>query len=118
MNRYIYTQRLVRQVARTVEAVGECSDQLDKFKIAEELLRELTAAQSEHKAFRNAHEAYAVLLEEVDEFWEEVKKKSVDDGSIARNITLNCMRKELIQIGAMAMRSLLDLNLLTEKEGG
>lgn len=43
---------------------------------------------------RGAHEGYAILLEEVDELWDEVKKKNPDKER---------MRKEAIQIGAMAL---------------
>ena len=41
------------------------------------------------------HEFYAVLLEEVDELWEEVKKQQRDEGRIVR---------EMIQIAAMCVR--------------
>jgi hypothetical protein len=46
------------------------------------------------------HEAYAVILEELDEFWDEVRKKE------------HCpekMLRELIQIAAMAQRAAEDL---------
>ena len=47
--------------------------------------------------FYNAHEGYATLLEEVDEFWDEVKlnQKKRDPAR---------MRKEALQIAAMAIR--------------
>lgn len=47
--------------------------------------------------FVNQHEGYAVLLEEVDELWEEVKKNQ-------RNYDLLAQRKEAIQVAAMAIR--------------
>ena len=32
-------------------------------------------ARTKHKPINSAHEGYAVILEELDEFWDEVKKK-------------------------------------------
>lgn len=49
--------------------------------------------------FKNSHEGYAVILEEVDELWEEVKSK---DG-------LGRAKEEAIQVAAMALRFLSDL---------
>lgn len=45
----------------------------------------------------SAHEAYAVLLEEVDELWAHVKTKQ-------KNRDLGAMRKEAMQVAAMAIR--------------
>lgn len=52
--------------------------------------------------FHNQHEGYAVLLEEVDELWEEVKKNQ-------KNYNLEEQRKEAKQIAAMAIRSMVEL---------
>lgn len=41
--------------------------------------RELESSIEKHGHFNSAHEAYAVLLEEVEEFWEEVRKKKKTD---------------------------------------
>lgn len=51
------------------------------------------------------HEGYAVLLEEVDEFWDEVKKKSTQREPVK-------LLEELVQIGAMAQRCAEDAGLL------
>lgn len=56
---------------------------------------ELVRARTRHGRITTLHEGYAVLLEEVDEFWDEVKKK--------RPASENVLN-ELIQIGAMAQR--------------
>ena len=45
--------------------------------------------------FNNFHEGYAVLLEEVDELWDEIKKKNPD---------LCNLKKEVIQVSAMCKR--------------
>lgn len=47
------------------------------------------------RPYNSMHEAYAVLAEEVDEFWDEVRKK-------ARNRNTKDAYKELIQIAAIA----------------
>lgn len=46
------------------------------------------------------HEGYAVILEELDELWVEIKKKKPDTQE---------MRKEAIQVAAMAVRFIEDL---------
>ena len=45
------------------------------------------------------HEGYAVIKEELDELWNEIKKSKETKGN--KNI-----RKELVQIGAMVIRYL------------
>jgi hypothetical protein len=67
--------------------------------IEEEFIR----ATNNHKPFHSPHEGYAVIKEELDELWEEVRKlKSFDD----RNSDL---KKEAVQLGAMVLRFLVDL---------
>ena len=60
-----------------------------------EIYRELDRAMSEYGPFHSAHEGYAVLLEELDEVWDEIKK---DDSKRAR--------EELVQVGAMVLKLL------------
>ena len=50
------------------------------------------------------HEAYATILEELDEFWDEVKVQDKLHNPKA-------MKKELIQTAAMCVRAIYDLNL-------
>lgn len=69
--------------------------------VALEAVRELERAIANHPSpMCSAHEGYAVLLEEVDELWEEVKKREPD---------MVHMRKEAIQVAAMALRFLMDV---------
>lgn len=59
---------------------------------------EAERAVSLHGDFRSLHEAYAVLLEEVDELWDEVRKKS------AHRIDLD-VYSELVQIAACCVKT-------------
>lgn len=61
---------------------------------------EIDRAQSQFPPMNSAHEAYAVLKEEVDELWAEVK---------AGNGTGHHGVSEAVQTAAMAIRYLLDL---------
>jgi hypothetical protein len=61
-----------------------------------EVATELYRATQKHGPMHSWHEAYAVIREELDVFWESVKAN--DPGP-----------EELIQIAAMAQRALLDL---------
>ena len=65
---------------------------------------EFQKAAAKFPKFNGAHEGYAVLLEEVDELWDEVKLNPRKNPQ--RNAT---MRKEAIQVAAMAIRFVLDV---------
>lgn len=54
--------------------------------------------------FHSAHEGYAVILEEMDELWEEIKNNKSPE-------SLKRQRKEAKQVAAMAIRFLLDIDL-------
>ena len=68
--------------------------------IAEECDNELARATALHRPMHSAHEGYAVILEELDELKAEVWRKQSDKAA---------MRKEAIQIAAMAMRFVRDV---------
>jgi hypothetical protein len=63
-----------------------------------EIRYELESASKKFTAFSSPHEGYAVILEELDELWECIKLN--DHGEL--------MKKEAIQVGAMALRFLID----------
>lgn len=63
--------------------------------IATAMLKELNRANKIHGGFHSPHEGYAIILEELDELFDEIKKKHPDDRR---------MREEAIQVGAMAMK--------------
>ena len=81
-----------------VSQIGE--QRLDTF-IA--VSNEVERAKMHGESFSSLHEAYAVLLEEVDELWDITRMKRRDRDP-------NEIRKELIQIAAMAVKSLESLD--------
>lgn len=64
---------------------------------AELALVEAVSGYTNWGACNSAHEAFAVLHEEVDELWDHVKTKQ-------KNRDLAAMRKEAMQVAAMAIR--------------
>ncbi len=71
------------------------------------VMDEVDLAMQLHGPQRSHHEAYALIAEELDEYWEQVKlKEAVRDKA--------AIREELTQIAAMAVRAIVDLDLLEE----
>ena len=68
----------------------------------DQIHNEFTFATRKYEKFNSAHEGYAVIKEELDELWEEVRKKKEK-----RNIPQ--MRRECVQIAAMAVRFIYDV---------
>lgn len=66
------------------------------------MIVECLSAMSKFPGFHSAHEGYGVLLEELDELWDEVKKSP-------EKRDLMAMRNEAVQVGAMALRFLIDV---------
>jgi hypothetical protein len=64
--------------------------------------QELRRARERHAPLHSAHEAYAVILEELDEVKAEVWKRELDRAQL---------RRELLQLAAMAIRAIEDLEL-------
>lgn len=62
---------------------------------------EVKEAKEAYPRFHSAHEGYAILAEEVDELWAHVKVKQGKRDIVA-------MRKEAVQVAAMAVRFLLE----------
>jgi hypothetical protein len=63
---------------------------------------ELRRAMAKWPATHSPHEAYAVIKEELDEFWEEVRKKQTEHNPHA-------MYEELVHIAAMAAKAAVDV---------
>ena len=75
---------------------------MNQKKIIESIYNEFVSASMLYPSFHSNHEGYAVLKEEVDELWDAIKK--------SKDVRLNNqMKHELIQIGAMVLRFLNDL---------
>lgn len=69
---------------------------IEEIKIAtiiEAVQNELHDANNKFPAFNSPHEGYAVLKEEVDELWEEIKKNNLRNAE-----------KEAVQVAAMAIK--------------
>lgn len=73
-------------------------------KITKEFVQEYHKARKKFAPFNSTHEGYAVIKEELDELWDEIKKKGPYRSR-------EKMRKEAVQVGAMALAFILDLNL-------
>lgn len=61
------------------------------YNIAVETMKELEKAIEMHDPMKSEHEGYAVILEELDELWLEVKKKQR---------SYFALRKEALQVAA------------------
>lgn len=68
---------------------------------------EVLRAQGIHAPMHSPHEAHSIILEEVEEFWDEVKAFNLPKGRDTRPK----MRAELVQIAAMCIRTIKDLKL-------
>ena len=68
--------------------------------VLKEIKGELYEAQQKFPPFNSEHEGYAVIKEELDELWDEIKSKTG---------TSDNKRKECLQIAAMAIRFIQDL---------
>ncbi len=94
-----------KAIIRTIRTTRDVNECIDAFS---DVTEELDLATRKFSRFNSAHEGYAVLLEEVDELWEHVKMKQSKRDIIE-------MRKEAIQIAAMAIRFAVDI--CNDKDG-
>lgn len=68
-----------------------------------ELAAELQRARAKFPAFNSGHEGWAIIKEELDELWTEVRSNQATAGRNDR------MTKEAIQVAAMAIRFVIDM---------
>ncbi len=80
----------------------ECGESLiaEKLNIVRD---ELVRARQKFPAFNSGHEGWAVIREELDELWAEVRSNQSTSGRSDR------MHKEAVQVAAMALRFLVDM---------
>lgn len=70
--------------------------------ILEVVKKEFEFATNKWGRFNSLHEAYAIVLEEVDELWEEVKASQKNPSRREQ------VKKEAIQVATMAIRLIYD----------
>ena len=98
------------QVFQRILSEAGPSSGCDIVDVLEEVHEEVHRARKKHPPQNSPHEGYAVLKEEVEELWDEIK---------ADNGRSPSARKEAIQIAAMAIRYILDnIDNQTQEDDG
>lgn len=69
-------------------------------KVTEKVRRALWRAQKKHNKMETYHHGYAVIKEELDELWDEIKADNFEKA-----------HKESVQLAAVAQRFLIDLEI-------
>lgn len=85
----------------TEEATVRRATQGEYLRVLHEVLDELGRATAHNPPMNSLHEGYAVALEEMDEWWEEIKRKPA-------NRNYSRLRHEAIQAAAMVVRTITD----------
>jgi hypothetical protein len=94
--------RVVATQAAQAAVQRERPSELPRLRALEEVRDELARARAAWPNMNTSHEGYAIILEELDELWELVRVKQDKHDRKA-------MRKEAMQIAAMAIRFMEDL---------
>jgi hypothetical protein len=84
-----------------MNAMDKLDTMIDVDTALAQIRAEVERAVGLYPKFNSAHEGYAVLLEEVDELWDEIKKSP-------KRRDYTAMRTEAIQVAAMAIRLMVD----------
>ena len=100
--RFAWRTRLTRELQRLIHGVDEAGElnPEDAPSVVGEVLDELRKARQKFAPMHGPHEGYAVILEELEELWQEVKRKDRVTG---------LMRAEAVQVAAMALRFISDV---------
>ena len=92
---------------RHLQANGTQPMTTDAFTAAVDDIRdEAERAMAKFATFNSSHEGYAVILEELDEMWDEIKAND-----LPRSI------EEAVQVGAMALRYVVEMRQTLEQAG-
>jgi len=94
---------LTKEQGSTHEAYERTVD-----KWLDEIKKEYYRASEKYGSFNSTHEAYGVIKEEFDELWDLMKLKP-ESGR------WNRMRYEAIQLATMALRFLVDFELMVDE---
>ena len=78
--------------------------------VVAEVVQEDARAHKLHGPFNSLHEGYAALLEEVDELWDEIKKKKSKQ-------EYHCLKSEAIQVAAMGMKMAIKIEIENRRRG-
>lgn len=83
--------------------------------VFKEILGELCSAWLAYpRLTASAHEGFAILKEEVDELWEAIRMKqhysTNSGGTIKNRVRRDAIIREAIQVAAMAIRLIVELN--------
>lgn len=76
---------------------------LSQSKFCADVENELDRARAKHPVISSHHQGYGIILEELDEYWDEVKRNAKD---------VEIIYSELVQIAAMAQRIAEDMKLV------
>lgn len=72
---------------------------------SEQIAQEAMLARLRFDPFNSSHEGYAVIAEELDELWDDVKANDIEHSI-----------KEAVQVGAMALRYIADMRMKLKGE--
>ena len=82
-----------------MDLVKMCDGEAMKEALLSEIGDEYERACKKFSKFNSRHEGYAVILEELDEAWDSIKTNQLNA----------ILELEIIQVGAMCLRFLMDL---------
>ena len=75
------------------------TERMEKLRAINMVQDELKRAITMYPPFRSRHEGYAIIKEELDELWTEIKRKPQDEKKI---------EEEAVHLSAMAIRFIMD----------